>query len=113
MGQHLSGPANLAGQVALVTGGAGAMGRAISNAFRQAGARVVATDRAEHEDIGAGFQYRRYDVTSRAETDKVIDAVLEEYGKGDILVQLGRAHVRTHVNNAHLVCRLMLAKKIQ
>jgi len=40
MAQHLSGPASLEGQVALITGGAGAMGQAISKAFRQAGARV-------------------------------------------------------------------------
>jgi 3-oxoacyl-[acyl-carrier protein] reductase len=86
MALHLSGPANLEGQVAFVTGGAGAMGRAISNAFKQAGAKVIATDRAEHEEIGPGVAYRRYDVTSHAETDKVIDAVLAEHGRIDILV---------------------------
>jgi 3-oxoacyl-[acyl-carrier protein] reductase len=77
MSQHMSGPARLDGQVAFITGGAGAMGRAISNAFKQAGARVVATDRAE---------YRHYDVTSREATDKVIDAVLAKHGRVDILV---------------------------
>jgi NAD(P)-dependent dehydrogenase (short-subunit alcohol dehydrogenase family) len=55
MAQHLSGPASLEGQVALFTGGAGGMGRAIAQAFNAAGARVVATDRAEHEDIGPGI----------------------------------------------------------
>lgn len=86
MAQHLSGPANLEGQVAFITGGAGAMGRAIAKAFREAGARVIATDRAASEEIGPGIDYRRYDVTSRAETDSVIDSVLAEYGKIDILV---------------------------
>jgi 3-oxoacyl-[acyl-carrier protein] reductase len=95
MAQHLSGPASLEGQVALITGGAGGMGRAIANAFHAAGARVVATDRAEHEDIGAGIQYRRYDVTSRADTDRVIDAVIAEYGKVDLLVLCAGIIART------------------
>src|SRR6478735_7096368 len=86
MAQHLSGPANLEGQVAFITGGAGAMGQAIAKAFRQAGARVIATDRVESQELGGGIDYRRYDVTSRAETDQVIDAVLAEYGRVDILV---------------------------
>lgn len=86
MAQHLSGPADLTGQVALITGGAGAMGRAISQAFRDAGATVVATDRAENEDIGPGIEYRQYDVTSIEQTDSVIDAVLAKHGKVDILV---------------------------
>jgi 3-oxoacyl-[acyl-carrier protein] reductase len=95
MAQHLSGPASLEGQVALITGGAGGMGRAIAKAFKDAGARVVATDRAEQEDIGAGIQYRKYDVTSRADTDKVIDAVIAEHGKVDILVLCAGIIART------------------
>lgn len=95
MAQHLSGPANLEGQVALITGGAGAMGRAIAKAFRQAGARVIATDRAGQEEIGGGIDYRRYDVTSRAETDQVIDGILAEYGKVDILVLCAGIIART------------------
>lgn len=95
MAQHLSGPASLEGQVALITGGAGGMGRAIANAFKTAGARVVATDRAEYEDIGPGIQYRQYDVTSRASTDKVMDAVIAEHGKVDILVLCAGIIART------------------
>ena len=60
MAQHLSGPPSLTGQVALITGGSGGMGRAIANAFKTAGAFVVATDLREHEDIGPGIEYRRY-----------------------------------------------------
>src|SRR5262245_12496063 len=79
--QHLSRPPTLTGQVALITGGSGGMGRAIANEFKKAGARVVATDLGAKEDIGPGIEYRRYDVTSRADTDKVIDAVLADHGK--------------------------------
>ena len=95
MAQHLSGPASLTGQVALITGGAGGMGRAIANAFTNAGARVIATDRGEHEDIGPGIDYRRYDVTSRVDTDKVIDSVLAAHGKVDILVLCAGIIART------------------
>ncbi len=72
MTQHMSGPADLRGQVAFITGGAGGMGRAISAAFAAAGAKVIATDRAPSEDIGPGIEYLQYEVTSRAATDEVI-----------------------------------------
>ncbi|NYT59981.1 SDR family oxidoreductase [Alcaligenaceae bacterium] len=86
MAQHMSGPANLNGQVAVITGGAGAMGRAISNAFKQAGATVIATDIAPTASIGDGVEYRQYDVTSREQTDTMLDAVIAEHGRVDILV---------------------------
>jgi len=95
MAQHMSGPASLTGQVALITGGAGGMGRAIAKLFRAAGARVVATDLAEHEDIGPGIEYRRYDVTSPAETERVIDRVLADHGQVDILVLCAGVIART------------------
>lgn len=95
MAQHMSGAARLDGQVALITGGAGGMGRAIATAFAAAGARVVATDRAEHEDLGAGIEYRRYDVTSRSQTDAVIDSVIAAHGKVDILVLCAGIIART------------------
>jgi len=95
MAQHLSGPSSLTGQVALITGGSGGMGRAIANVFKTAGARVVATDLAEHEEMGPGIEYRRLDVTSRAHTEKVIDGLLVDYGKVDILVLCAGIIART------------------
>lgn len=95
MTQHLSGPSSLEGQVAFITGGAGGMGRAIAKVFQEAGAKVVATDIAESEDLGAGIDYRRYDVTSREDTDAVIDSVLGDYGQIDILVLCAGTIART------------------
>ncbi len=95
MAQHMSGPANLDGQVALITGGAGGMGRAISAAFKAAGATVIATDRAECEDIGPGIEYVRYDVTSRADTDAVMNTVIARHKKVDILVLCAGIIART------------------
>jgi 3-oxoacyl-[acyl-carrier protein] reductase len=100
MAQHMSGPASLEGQVALITGGAGGMGRAIAAAFKAGGARVIATDRAETEDIGPGIEYRRYDVTSRADTDKVIDDVIASHGKIDILVLCAGIIARTPLGDS-------------
>lgn len=100
MAQHMSGPADLQGQVALITGGAGGMGRAISAAFHKAGATVIATDRAEHEDLGAGIEYQRYDVTSRADTDRVIDGVRARHGRIDILVLCAGIIARTPLGDS-------------
>jgi len=100
MAQHLSGAANLDGQVAFITGGAGSMGRAIAKAFQAAGARVIATDRAAHEDIGDGIDYRQYDVTSREQTDTLIDAVIAEYGQVDILVLCAGIIARTPLGDS-------------
>lgn len=100
MAQHLSGPAVLDGQVAFITGGAGGMGRAISRAFVQAGAKVIATDQAEREDLGAGIQYKRYDVTSRPDTDRVIGEVLAEHGRIDILVLCAGIIARTPLGDS-------------
>lgn len=95
MSQHLSGPANLEGQVALITGGAGAMGRAIAQAFHDAGAHVVATDRADAGQLASGVEYQRYDVTSRAETDQIVDGIVAAHGKIDILVLCAGIIART------------------
>lgn len=100
MAQHMSGPADLTGQVAFITGGAGAMGRSISNAFHQAGARVIATDLGANESIGDGIDYRQYDVTSRQSTDQVLDAVIAEYGKIDILVLCAGIIARTPLGDS-------------
>ena len=83
----LSSPARLDGQVALVTGAAGGIGRATTLALAEAGARVFATDVAEHVAFDSkAITYRRYDVTSEAETDSVIDQVLQEAGRIDVLI---------------------------
>jgi NAD(P)-dependent dehydrogenase (short-subunit alcohol dehydrogenase family) len=95
MAQHQSGPSSLEGQVALITGGSGGMGRAVAAVFRTAGAKVVATDLADSADIGPGIEYRRFDVTSRSATDAVIDAVLAAHGKVDILVLCAGVIART------------------
>lgn len=84
----LSAPARLDGQIALVTGAAGGIGRATTLALAAAGARVIATDIAEHVDFdgGLGVTYARYDVASTTDTDTVIDRVLKNTGRIDVLI---------------------------
>ncbi|GAB4347403.1 MAG: 3-oxoacyl-[acyl-carrier-protein] reductase [Oricola sp.] len=83
----VSGPARLDGQVALVTGAAGGIGRATAIAFAEAGGRVIATDIAEEHDFGSpAISYRRYDVTSGDETRAVVADILAEHGRIDALV---------------------------
>jgi 3-oxoacyl-[acyl-carrier protein] reductase len=84
----LSAPARLDGQVAFVTGAAGGIGRATTLALAVAGAKVIATDIAETVDFGdaKGVSYVRYDVTSQADTDAVIDKTLKDAGRIDVLI---------------------------
>ena len=84
---QLSGAARLEGQIALVTGAAGGIGNATVAALAEAGATVIATDIAGGDrQWPAGAHFRRCDVTSAADTGSVIDAVIAEHGRIDILV---------------------------
>jgi NAD(P)-dependent dehydrogenase (short-subunit alcohol dehydrogenase family) len=84
---------DLAGRVAVVTGGARGIGGAIAAGLAQAGAKVVATDktwdgadrlRSELES-GQGMALQM-DVTDEAQMDAAFDAVIARFGTTDILV---------------------------
>jgi 3-oxoacyl-[acyl-carrier protein] reductase len=84
----VSGPSRLDGQVALVTGAAGGIGSEVARTLAAAGAFVVATDLGERHPFegAANIQYLPYNVTSRPETDQIVDRILGEHGQIDILV---------------------------
>jgi NAD(P)-dependent dehydrogenase (short-subunit alcohol dehydrogenase family) len=83
------------GKVAIVTGGAGGMGRAIASLLAKEGAKVVVTDVDEANGKKAAEEIRRgggevvfvkHDVTSERDWSELIKKTLAEFGKLDILV---------------------------
>ncbi|MFZ5870255.1 MAG: SDR family NAD(P)-dependent oxidoreductase [Actinomycetota bacterium] len=81
----------LAGQRALVTGGASGIGRAIAAAFVEAGAHVVVLDRdAERASEAAAAVGARAgvgaDVASEPEVRAAVEETIEELGRVDVLV---------------------------
>ena len=75
----------LAGKVAIVTGGTGALGRTFSLALAREGARVVATGRNEERgtetarlitEAGGEAMFLPHDVTSADDWARVIDTTL-------------------------------------
>ena len=83
------------GKVAVVTGGAKGIGRALTRAFASEGARVVLSGRDEAalaeacEEVRSGGGEAlgvRADVSQEAEANELCDRTVKEFGKADILV---------------------------
>jgi len=81
---------DLDSRVALVTGAAQGIGRAIAGALRDAGARVVLTDidRAglQHTGTDLGLPFEPLDLAMRADVHRLIAGIVEREGGLDIVV---------------------------
>jgi NAD(P)-dependent dehydrogenase (short-subunit alcohol dehydrogenase family) len=86
---------NFVGRTVVVAGGTGGLGKSVSLAFLEEGAKVVVTYRREDEfaalKLAAGshasfLEGRRVDVTDEAETARFIGEVLALHGSLDVLV---------------------------
>jgi 3-oxoacyl-[acyl-carrier protein] reductase len=97
---------NFEDQVAVVTGGTRGIGRAVTEAFLKAGAKVIATYRSNDEaakafqaelgELGAGLMLRRFDVADEAQVKGFWDGVDEDGMQVQILVNnsgIRRDHV--------------------
>ena len=84
--------AALCGQVAIVTGAARGIGRAIARRYAAEGARVVIADldeagaRTLAAEIGDSALAVAFDVTSASSIDALVAATVERFGRLDILV---------------------------
>jgi NAD(P)-dependent dehydrogenase (short-subunit alcohol dehydrogenase family) len=87
--------ARLKDKVALITGAAVGLGRAIALRMAEEGAAVALADVKDAEGqafaaelVGRGFKarYWRCDVTKEAEVEQVVNAAAAEFGKLDVLV---------------------------
>ena len=81
-------------EVVVVTGGAGALGTAVSQRFIDAGAQVAAIDIADVDDAHEALPedenigYHQADLTDEPSVEKVIDTIVQEYGQIDILANI-------------------------
>jgi NAD(P)-dependent dehydrogenase (short-subunit alcohol dehydrogenase family) len=82
----------LVGRVAIVTGGAGGIGRAIVERFASEGARVVIVDtdndagRTLERALGSSALFVATDVADAAQIDRAVAAAVEQFGGLHVLV---------------------------
>ena len=80
------------GKVAIVTGGAASIGKTISQAFHEAGARVVVVARSQDKGsafakrLGERAHYEQADITIDADLDRIVGRAVELFGRIDFIV---------------------------
>src|SRR5579864_6099805 len=87
--------ARFSGKLALIAGGTGALGRAVSAAFLEEGAKVVVTyrEQKEFDDLqrmggtnAASLQGQRIDVTDEVAVNGLVTGVIAEHRRLDVVV---------------------------
>jgi len=79
-------PIQLNDTIALVTGAAGGIGRAVCAALSEAGATVVATDIAPEASVPGAVAYRQHDVASVGDWARIAAEIRKSYSRLDALI---------------------------
>jgi NAD(P)-dependent dehydrogenase (short-subunit alcohol dehydrogenase family) len=88
--------------IALVTGAAGGIGRAVCQALKEAGATVIATDLADGARIPSADAYFRHDVSSESDWARIAAEVASKYGRLDALVNAAAIAPVASIENTSL-----------
>jgi NAD(P)-dependent dehydrogenase (short-subunit alcohol dehydrogenase family) len=81
-------------KVVLVSGGSRGIGRAIAEAFRDQGARVVVTARNETALKATAMEYTVCDVADSAQINRTAEQVAERFGAIDVLFNVAGINFR-------------------
>lgn len=89
-------------KICIVTGAARGIGRAIAYKLKENGYNVIATynnsiDKAK--EIENDFELVRLDITKKLEVKKLIDQVIEKYGKIDLLINNASISIDNEIQN--------------
>ena len=82
----------LAGKIALVTGGGTGIGKAIAGAILAEGAKVIIIGRTEsklieaQKELGSGSEIMVCDITDESQVNKVYETIMLNHGKLNILI---------------------------
>ncbi len=82
------------GKVVLVSGGSRGIGRAIAEAFRDDGARVIVTARNEVALQATGMEYAVCDIADSAQIIRTVDQVAQRFGTIDVLFNVAGINFR-------------------
>ncbi len=98
---------DLAGKVAIVTGGTSGIGFGIARGFIRAGARVALIGRDEARgakalgelDTAAAAIYVKADISVGEQCDRMVEEVEQRFGRVDILVNNAGMNIRRHAQD--------------